>query len=339
MPSTVSSGRLLELIDRFAGIRVAVFGDLLADEFIYGQIARVSREAPVLILDYDSTEIVPGGAGNAAKNVAALGGSASAIGVVGADETGERLLDALATSVSTRGLVRPRRFRTPTKTRILAGGVHSAKQQVVRIDRAVRPDLSAADRAAVEKKLLAAVSRSHALLVSDYGTGMVTPALARRARQRLAGGKASAPVLVDSRYALLQFRGMTTCTPNEAEVEQLFGITIGENLRILEKAGRELLVRTNAAAVLITRGSRGMALFEPDRPTLHIPISGSDQIADVTGAGDTVIATMTLALAAGASFAEAANLANIAGGLVVMKRGTATVSAEELRSAVRASRP
>jgi rfaE bifunctional protein kinase chain/domain len=141
-------------------------------------------------------------------------------------------------------------------------------------------------------------------------------------------------VLVDSRYALLRFRGMTTCTPNESEVEQLFGIRIGENTRVLERAGRELLRRTRASAVLITRGSRGMALFEPDRLTVHIPIVGSDQIADVTGAGDTVIATMTLALAAGASFIEAAHLANYAGGLAVMKRGTATVSAGELRHAI-----
>jgi rfaE bifunctional protein kinase chain/domain len=150
-----------------------------------------------------------------------------------------------------------------------------------------------------------------------------------RRRGRLAG-----PVLVDSRYSLLKYRGMTTCTPNESEVEQLLGIRIRDNLRVLERAGRELLRRTRSSAVLITRGGRGMALFEPDRPTGHIPIFGSDQIADVTGAGDTVIATMTLALAAGATFLEAARLANYAGGVVVMKRGTATVSADELRNAV-----
>ena len=127
---------------------------------------------------------------------------------------------------------------------------------------------------------------------------------------------------------------MTACTPNESEVEHLLGIRIGDNLRILERAGRELLARTRSQAVLVTRGSRGMALFEGDRPTIHIPIFGSDQIADVTGAGDTVIATMTLALVVGASFYEAARLANYAGGLVVMKRGTATVSADELRQAI-----
>jgi len=337
-PPAPGPDRLLALIDDFAGIRVAVFGDLLADEFIYGQIARVSREAPVLILNYDSTEIVPGGAGNAAKNVAALGGAPAAIGVVGADDTGDRLVAALGSNVSARAVVRPRAYRTPTKTRILAGGVHSAKQQVVRIDRAVSQALSPADRHAVEARLVWAAARCDALLVSDYGTGLVTPAAVRMAMQRFAGPGRRAPVLVDSRYSLLKFRGMTTCTPNEAEVEQIFGITIGENLRVLEKAGRELLAKTRARSVLITRGSRGMALFEPNRPTEHIAISGSDQIADVTGAGDTVIATMTLALAAGATFSEAAHLANYAGGLVVMKRGTATVSAEELRSAVRAER-
>ena len=179
--------RLLALIDDFAGIRVAVFGDLLADEFIYGQIARVSREAPVLILDYDSTEIVPGGAGNAANNVAALGGTPSAIGVAGADETGQRLLEALGRGVNLRGIVQPRGYRTPTKTRILAGGVHSAKQQVVRIDRAVRPELTAADRRAIEARLVWAAARCDALLVSDYGTGLVTPAVVRRASQRFAG--------------------------------------------------------------------------------------------------------------------------------------------------------
>jgi rfaE bifunctional protein kinase chain/domain len=333
-PDDVDAGRLLALVDRFAGLRVAVFGDLLVDEFIYGELSRVSREAPVLILDYDSTEIVPGGAGNAASNVAALGGAPIAIGLVGRDETGRRLLQTLQRRVNVSSVVRPPGYRTPTKTRILAGGIHSAKQQVVRIDRATRPSLSNADRRLVESKLLRAAARADALIVSDYGAGLVTPAAVSRARRRMAGRRGTPPVLVDSRYALLGYRGMTACTPNESEVEHLFGIRIGDDGRVLEKAGRTLLDRTRAKAVLITRGSRGMALFEPHRKTTHIPIFGSDQIADVTGAGDTVIATLTLALAAGATFLEAARLATYAGGLVVMKRGTATVSANELRQAI-----
>ena len=334
----VESTRLVDLIDRFANVRVAIFGDLIVDEFIYGDIARVSREAPVLILNYDSTEIVPGGAGNAANNVAALGGKATAIGFAGADETGRRLIDALRRTVDVRSVLRPKGFRTPTKTRILAGGVHSAKQQVVRIDRAAALGMSDGDHRAIRAHLLKAVARCDALLVSDYGGGAVSSPLVTEAAQALRRGKRKPPVLVDSRYALLRFRGMTTCTPNESEVEQLLGIRIGDNARVLERAGRELLRRTRCEAVLITRGGRGMALFEPDRRTVHIPIHGSDQIADVTGAGDTVIATMTLALAAGSSFVEAARLANYAGGIVVMKRGTATVSADELRSAVLSDR-
>jgi len=334
----VDSNRLLELIDSFGDTRTAVFGDLIVDEFIYGDIARVSREAPVLILNYDSTAIVPGGAGNAASNVAALGGAAVVVGLAGQDETGRRLLDAMRDHVDVRGVVRPRGFRTPTKTRILAGGIHSAKQQVVRIDRASGPQAHDAYHRAIASKLLAAAAQCDALIASDYGGGLVTPALVAQAQKALRRrGRQAPPVLVDSRYALLRFRGMTACTPNESEVEQLFGVRIGENVRVLERAGRALLKRSRASAVLITRGSRGMALFEPDRPTAHIPIVGSDQIADVTGAGDTVIATLALALAAGAGFLEAAHLANYAGGIVVMKRGTATVSANELRQAVLAN--
>jgi D-glycero-beta-D-manno-heptose-7-phosphate kinase len=330
-----SRQRLLALVDAFANARIAVFGDLIADEFIYGQISRVSREAPVLILEYDSTQVVPGGAGNAANNVAALGGTAVALGVAGRDEPGNRLVDELARGVEVRSIVRSRIMPTPTKTRILAGGVHSAKQQVVRIDRAARPSFSDGDRRAAEAKLMTAMARCDALLVSDYGSGLVTPSIVAAARRKLRSrGRRQPPVLVDSRYALLQFRAMTACTPNESEVEHLLGVTIGDDAQVLEKAGRELLARTGAAAVLVTRGSRGMALFEPGRATVHIPIFGSDQIADVTGAGDTVIATMTLALASGGTFEDGARLANYAGGLVVMKRGTATVSASELRQAI-----
>lgn len=331
----VDAGRLLELVDGFARMRVAVFGDLIVDEFIYGELSRVSREAPVLILDYDSTDIVPGGAGNAATNVAALGGAAAAVGVAGRDETGRRLLDVMRRRVNVGGVSRPAGYRTPTKTRILAGGVHSAKQQVVRIDRVANGRLTAAARARVDRAARAAVARADAVLVSDYGLGAVTPALVKRLVRAVGARGRDIPVLVDSRYALTEFTGITACTPNESEVEQLLGVRIGDDVQALEAAGRELLRRTGTRAILVTRGSRGMALFEPGRPTRHIPIVGSDEVADVTGAGDTVIATMTLALAAGATFYEAARLANYAGGLVVMKRGTATVAAEELRSAVR----
>ena len=328
--------RLLALIDGFTSRRVLVVGDIIADEFIYGEVARMSREAPVLILKYDATEMVAGGAGNAANNVAALGGRARLAGIVGADAEGRRLLSSFHRGVARTSIVRVRHYRTPVKTRILAGGVHSAKQQVVRIDREPGWPLSGAVSGAFAKKLSPALDECDAVLLSDYGSGLVTPALAgviraavaRRSRRR------PVPVLIDSRYRLHDYRGLTTCTPNESEVEQVLGIHINDDADALERAGRRLLRRTGMHAVLITRGSRGMALFQPKQATVHIPIFGSDEVADVTGAGDTVIATVGVALAAGASFYEAARLANYAGGLVVMKRGTATVSAEELSDAV-----
>ena len=328
--------RLLALVDGFSSRRVLVIGDLIADEFIYGEVSRISREAPVLILKYDATAIVPGGAGNAASNVAALGGRASLAGLVGSDGEGSRLLASFPSGVNRRGVVRARTYRTPVKTRILAGGAHSAKQQIVRIDREPGWPLSDEVSRVFAAKVMPALDDVDAVLLSDYGSGLVTPTLAAGIRAALAkrARRRETPVLVDSRYRLFDYHGLTTCTPNEAEVEQVLGITIGDDLDALERAGRAILKRTKMRAVLVTRGSRGMALFEPRTPTVHVPIFGSDEVADVTGAGDTVIATFALALAAGASFYEATRLANYAGGLVVMKRGTATVSARELSAAV-----
>ena len=328
--------RLSQLIASFRGKRLVVFGDLIADEYVYGRVARVSREAPVLILEYDATEIVPGGAGNAAYNVASLGATVTLVSLVGRDEPGRRLFKVLPRGVERSGLARPGGYRTPVKTRILAGGIHSAKQQVVRIDRFTGEPVADAHREAAERVARKAVKGADAVLVSDYGSGLVTPKFVHELAELIGPAKAGRyiPILIDSRYALTKYRGLTACTPNESEVEQVLGVTIDDQAQVLERAGRALLKRTRMQAVLVTRGSRGMALFEAGKKTVHIPIFGSDQIADVTGAGDTVMATMTLALASGATFEEAARLANFAGGLVVMKRGTATVSAAELRKAV-----
>jgi rfaE bifunctional protein kinase chain/domain len=325
---------LLSLIAAFRRQRIVVFGDLIADEFVYGRIARVSREAPVLILEYDATEVLPGGAGNAANNVASLGGTVALVSLAGRDEAGDRLFKVLPRAVERTALTRPRGYRTPVKTRILAGGIHSAKQQVVRIDRHASEAVIDAHRKAAERAALRAIKDADAVLISDYGSGLVQPRFVMELAAKLRAKRPGVPILIDSRYALTRYRGLTACTPNESEVEQVLGVKIDDSKRVLEKAGRTLLEQTKMACVLITRGSRGMALFEPGKPTVHIPIFGSDQIADVTGAGDTVMATMTLALAAGGSFEAAATLANHAGGLVVMKRGTATVSAAELRRAL-----
>jgi len=331
--------RLLHLIENFETRRVLVVGDIIADQFIYGQIARVSREAPVLILKYDATEMVAGGGANAANNVAALGGRVRLAGIVGRDAEGRRLVSSLLRGVERTHIVRARQYRTPVKTRILAGGIHSAKQQVVRIDRDTAWPLSEEVSRVFAEKLVAAVHDCDAVVLSDYGSGLVTPALAERIRKALArtSRQRQVPILVDSRYRLLEYQGMTTCTPNESEVEQILGVHIDDDPDALERAGRAVLRRTRSAAVLVTRGSRGMALFQPRQATVHIPIFGTSEVADVTGAGDTVIATFALALAAGGSFEDAARLANCTGGLVVKKRGTATVSGRELIGALSGS--
>jgi rfaE bifunctional protein kinase chain/domain len=328
--------RLLALIDGFSSRRVLIVGDLIADEFIYGEVARVSREAPVLILKYDATEMVAGGAGNAANNVAALGGRARLTGLIGADAEGRRLLASYHRGVERAYIVRAHGYRTPVKTRILAGGVHAARQQVVRIDRETDWPLAPDVGRAFAKKVAGLADACDAVVLSDYGSGLITPLLADAIRRAVARKhrRRAVPVLVDSRHRLSEYRGLTICTPNESEVEQLLGVSIDDDLEVLERAGRLMLRRSRMQAVLVTRGSRGMALFQPKQPTIHIPIFGADEVTDVTGAGDTVIAACALALAAGASFYEAARLANYAGGLVVMKRGTATVSARELGDAV-----
>jgi rfaE bifunctional protein kinase chain/domain len=325
---------LLAVTRRFRGRRILVLADLVADEFLYGRVERVSREAPVLILQYDGTDVRLGGGANAIHNLRTLGGKPLPVGVVGDDEHGRRLRALLAKGGIGRSRVLVERgYVTPVKTRILAGGVHSTKQQMVRIDKATRLPGRSAARARV-LSLLKHLPRSvDAILVSDYGFGLLEPEIVRAAVA--VGRKRGIPVTVDSRFDLLKFRGMSAVTPNEAEVEAALGVRIGTSRPTLERAGRRLLRLLRTKTVLVTRGSDGMALFEGGRPTRHIPIHGSDQVADVTGAGDTVIATFTLALAAGATPHEASLLANYAGGIVVMKRGTATVELKELEQAVR----
>jgi rfaE bifunctional protein kinase chain/domain len=325
--------RLTELVESFAGRRVLVLADLVADEFLYGRVQRVSREAPVLILEYDRTDLRLGGGANAVHNIQTLGGAPVPLGVLGRDDTGRRMRALLREKrIVTRGIFDEHGYSTPVKTRVLAGGVHSTKQQMVRIDRVAHLGDESEARARVIDALRTQRGRVDAVLVSDYGFGLVTPDVVQAciafARAR------KVPVTVDSRHALLSFKGMTAVTPNEPEVEAALGVTIGHDRKKLEAAGRTLLRRLSAQSVLITRGSDGMALFEAGQPPLHVPIYGSDQVADVTGAGDTVIATFTLALAAGATAAEAALLANYAGGIVVMKQGTATASSPELVRAV-----
>jgi rfaE bifunctional protein kinase chain/domain len=330
-----SAKRLLAVVGAFQGRRIAVVADLVMDEFLNGRVERISREAPVLILQYEGSDLRLGGGANAVHNIKTLGGEPFPVGFVGHDATGRSLLGLLARKkINTIGVGRAKGYGTPLKTRILGGGFHSTRQQIVRMDR-THPLSDTAHRWSEDhvRRALSRIGAVDGVLVSDYGLGLVTrevlglsTAFARKHR---------APLTADSRHALLGLEGVTAVTPNEPEVEEALGVAIGHDMRKLERAGRMLQARLKTPSVLVTRGSDGMSLFEAGEPPRHIPVFGSDEVADVTGAGDTVIATFTLALAAGASAFEAAHLANIAGGLVVMKRGTATVSARELRQAIR----
>jgi rfaE bifunctional protein kinase chain/domain len=325
---------LLAIIERFRRQRVVMLGDLVADEYVYGEIARVSREAPVLILKQREKQVAPGGGANAANNLADLGAQVIPVGVVGDDETGEALLRYFQEkSVSTRCVVRLGGYQTPTKSRILGGLSHWQRQQIVRIDREPAQLLAREVRRRLTRSVLPLLRTASAVLVSDYGYGATDAGEVEFLRRRK--GSAPLPVAVDSRYDLLTYKNVTTATPNEPEVEAAFGETIGNDLERLHALGRKLMRRQGFEALLITRGRDGMVLFEPRREPRHLPIFGSDQAVDVTGAGDTVIAAYTLALGAGASFLHGAMLANCAGGLVVMKRGTASVTGSEIIEAIR----
>jgi rfaE bifunctional protein kinase chain/domain len=325
---------LISIIERFPRQRIALLGDLVADEFIYGEIARVSREAPVLILKQREKQIVPGGGANAANNLADLGAAVTVTGVVGEDDAGEALLRYFhERGISARGVARLRGHQTPTKSRILGGLSHWQRQQIVRIDREPAQPLGREFRHRLSQSVARSLSKISALLLSDYGYGATDGREAAFLRQR--AGHRALPITVDSRFALRSYAGITAATPNEPEVEEAFGRRIGTDIDLLHRLGQELLRRQKLQALLVTRGRDGMVLFERREKPRHLPIFGSDQAVDVTGAGDTVIAAFTLALAAGASFLYAAMLANAAGGLVVMKRGTATVTAHELTEAIR----
>ncbi|MGH9966634.1 MAG: bifunctional heptose 7-phosphate kinase/heptose 1-phosphate adenyltransferase [Pyrinomonadaceae bacterium] len=324
--------RLTDVVKRFSQRRILVIGDAIADQFVYGAISRVSREAPVFILRHEQTETVPGGAANCAMNLVSLGASVSLIGAAGKDPAGNALIERLETAgVDCRGVVVADELQTTTKVRILAGQLHSTRQQVIRLDydgnELKTPSLIARLRESVREH----AKNSDAVIISDYNYGVADAEMAQEVRDTATSN--GIPVLVDSRFRLVHFPGFTSATPNEDEVEQLLGkqlTSVGE----LELAGEQLRQQLGYRALLVTRGSHGMVLFEDGLAPLHIDAVGAREPVDVTGAGDTVIATYALAIASEASFPDAARLANYAGGLVVMKRGTASVSSDELVDSV-----
>jgi rfaE bifunctional protein kinase chain/domain len=330
--------RLKKIVETFPQATVTVVGDLVADEFIFGEISRVSREAPVLILKHRERIVVPGGGANAINNLADLGVNVLPVGVVGDDEAGRLLLKAFRHKhIPVSGVLKDKSYTTVTKTRILAGMTHTARQQVVRVDR----EPEAEPNRHLKRELVLAAREyaraSDALLISDYGYGAASPAILNAIRER--GRLDGVPVVLDSRYRMLQYSGVVAATPNEPEVEAALDVRIGNDWSRLCSAGEQVMSRMKLQSLVITRGRDGMAVFAGKHKPVDIPIIGSDQVTDVTGAGDTVIATFAAAIAAGANPEEAAHLANYAGGIVVMKRGTATVARQELLDALEQSPP
>jgi D-glycero-beta-D-manno-heptose-7-phosphate kinase len=325
--------RLLELLRSMEGCSVAVVGDVVLDRYWVGRSSRISREAPVLILDFEEERAVPGGAANAAMNVRALGGRPRLVGRVGRDPAGASLARALrARGLDRRWMLRDNGAGTVVKTRVLAGSSHTSRQQIVRLDRGHRDPLPAAGARALARAAARAIRGAGAALLSDYGYGVLAAVIRDRALR--AARRAKIPIVVDSRYALRSYRGATLLTPNEHEIRDAFHLP-SLDVPVLRRAGEELMRRASARSVWITRGSDGMLLFERGRKPLRIPIVGSSDVADVTGAGDAVSAAAALALAAGATQLEAALLATYAASVVVMKRGTATVDRTELSDAIR----
>ena len=328
---------LAEIVERFAGKKIVLFGDFVADEFQFGEISRVSREAPVLILRHRGTNVVPGGGANAANNLAALGAKVFPVTVVGEDAAGAALTESFrATGAETSGIVRAKDWTTPTKTRFLAGWTHTVAQQVLRVDREPAGPPPEKVLHKILGKLQSKLRSADGIAISDYGFGVASPPAVSSAMR---GSKGNKVVTLDARYRLDAYAncGITAATPNEAELEALHHTSIGRNMDELQRCGRVTLKKMGLQSLLVTRGKDGMALFErAGKKLMQIPVHGSDQAVDVTGAGDTVLAAFTLALVSGASALEAAQIANIAGSLVVMKRGTAVVTRAELLAAIRA---
>jgi rfaE bifunctional protein kinase chain/domain len=315
-----------KIIDRFKGKKICVIGDVIADVYIFGKPYRLSREAPVVVVKYEEEVVYPGSAGNTINNLLALGAKVFPVGFIGDDNAGNRLMEYFSRykTITMDGIVR-HKGETVTKTRILAGDTHTSKQQVIRIDKDSNKPIPQKARALFIKKLAEIAPSMDAFIVSDYGHGTVD----NRTIETMRDMAKDRVVVGDSRYNLSAFKGFTIITPNESEAYSLSSMDEGHDI---EEAGRKIMDFMDIAALLITRGNKGMSLFLKDGKVHHIPISGTDDVTDVTGAGDTVCAALTLSLAGSADFYTASRIANYAAGIVVMKRGTATVNVQELKA-------
>ena len=321
-----------DLVKRLAGRRILVIGDMVADIYIDGRISRISREAPVLVLEQAGEKIVAGGAANVAHNAQTLGGSVYAVGLLGEDAAAQGLADILAEKgVQTAGLFRDAARPTISKTRIIAGGRATVSQQIVRLDKESHAPLRRETEGEMLRYLDEILPQMEGIVLSDYGAGTITEAV----KDKLIGyaREHGLPSIVDSRYDIRRFRDIGYVKQNDAELSAAVGRELPDEATLMA-AGRELLAELSADGVLVTRGEHGMMLFSRDGTITDIPVSDRSEVYDVSGAGDTCVATVILALAAGIEAPEAARLSNVASGIAVRKLGTATVSAAELSRAL-----
>lgn len=324
--------KLKDAIQAMQRQKVLVLGDMVADIYLQGLISRISREAPVLVLEQAEERIVAGGAANVVNNLATLGGCAYAAGVVGNDTAADGLRTILqGNGAVAEGLLTDASRPTIAKTRIIAGGRATVSQQIVRIDKESKEALSSELEAELWQYIEAVLPELGGVVLSDYGGITVSPLLRERllriCRER------GVITIVDSRYAVNDFVGVDYVKQNDAEIAAAAGRELNSEDDITE-AGFELLKRLNAKGVLVTRGEKGMMLFEKNGAVHNIPVTDKSEVFDVSGAGDTCVAAVILALAGGVSPAVAAELSNIAAGIAVRKQGTATVSAAELSQVV-----
>ena len=317
-----------DLVKRLSGRRILVIGDMVADIYIDGRISRISREAPVLVLEQAGEKIVAGGAANVAHNAQTLGGSVYAVGLLGEDAAAQGLADILAEKgIQTAGLFRDAARPTISKTRIIAGGRATVSQQIVRLDKESHAPLRRETEGEMLRYLDEILPQMEGIVLSDYGAGTITEAV----KDKLIGyaREHGLPSIVDSRYAIRRFRDIGYVKQNDAELAAAVGRELPDEAALVD-AGRALLKELSADGVLVTRGEQGMMLFSRDGTVTDIPVSDRSEVYDVSGAGDTCVATVILALAAGIEAPEAARLSNVASGIAVRKLGTATVSAAEL---------
>ncbi len=324
--------KLLNRIVQLKKRNIMVIGDMVADVYLEGTISRISREAPVLILEHTEEKVVPGGASNVVHNAATLSGNVLAVGVVGQDYAGQELARILSSkNANMAGLLIDNNRPTITKTRVMAGGQATVRQQIVRIDKEKKEALSAQIEEEVKAYIAAHIVDMHGVVLSDYGSHTVTTDILHYVIQTCQDK--NIPCIVDSRYNIMEYSGIEVVKQNESEAAAAVGYEIIDETTLLS-AGKTILEHLDAKAVLISRGPDGMTLFEKTGTVTHIPVTNKSEVYDVTGAGDTVVATMILALAAGASYEDAARLSNFAAGIVVKKPGTATTTPEELRQAI-----